>query len=51
MKQDERLWQEMAALVRSDPGMRQALVRLVNAKRIYESERERRCDGKGFFCD
>jgi hypothetical protein len=24
---------------------------LVRAKQTYESERERRCDGKGFFCD
>lgn len=49
-ERDEALWQEMAEIVRGNAELQKAVIELVRANRIYESERARRCDGQGLFC-
>ena len=47
---DELLWQEMSALIRRNMELQLAFTDLSKAKQIYETERQSRCDGRGFFC-
>ena len=47
---DELLWQEMSALILRNMELQKAFTDLSKAKQIYETERQSRCDGRGFFC-
>ena len=49
-KKREQLWIEMAELVDEHPELNKSFQNLDKVKRVYESERQRRCEGSKRFC-
>jgi hypothetical protein len=49
-RKEELMWHEIAALLAERPELHKALADVAKAKRIYESERQRRCEGPRLFC-